>query len=158
MVLEVAVASRKILVPLDGSELAEAALDEALTLGKALHAEIILLQVVPGADDVIYEGATTISIDEQWEVRKQRALRYLNDVLRRPEWRGVESRAAVEMGNAPEVILDYCQHHGIDRIVMATHGRTGLSRWVLGSVAEKVLRAADKTIVLVRAGNKNMSV
>jgi nucleotide-binding universal stress UspA family protein len=148
-------ADTTIVVPLDGSELAERALSEALTLGKALNAEVILLQVIPGADDVIREGARIISIDEQWQARKDRALQYLNGVRNRPEWGGIATRVAVEMGNPAETILDYCQQHGIDRIVMATHGRTGMSRWVFGSVAEKVLRAADRTVVLVRAGNTN---
>jgi nucleotide-binding universal stress UspA family protein len=148
-------ADATIAVPLDGSELAERALSEALTPGKALNAEVILLQVIPGADDVIREGARIISIDEQWQALKDRALQYLNGVRNRPEWSGVATRVAVEMGNPAETILDYCQQHGIDRIVMATHGRTGMSRWVFGSVAEKVLRAADRTVVLVRAGNTN---
>jgi nucleotide-binding universal stress UspA family protein len=139
----------KVLVPLDGSELAESALSEALTLGKALNSEVILLQVVPAADDVIRQGATTIWIDEQWQARKDRALQYLNGVCNRPEWKGVETQVAVEMGNPAETILDFCQQQGVDRIVMATHGRTGMSRWVFGTVAEKVLRAADRTVVLV---------
>jgi nucleotide-binding universal stress UspA family protein len=144
----------KIVVPLDGSELAESALNEALTLGKALDAEVILLQVIPVADDVIRQGATVISIDEQWQTHKERALLYLNGVRNRPEWRRLNVRVVVEMGNPAETILDYCRDHGIDRIVMATHGRTGMSRWVFGSVAEKVLRAADRTVVLVRAGTE----
>jgi nucleotide-binding universal stress UspA family protein len=145
----------KILVPLDGSELAKGALSEALTLGKALRAEVILLQVIPTPDDVIRRGATIISIDEQWQARKERALQYLNGVRNRPEWHSFTVRVAVEMGSPAETILDYCREHGADRIVMATHGRSGMRRWVLGSIADKVLRAADRTVVLVRAGNKN---
>jgi len=151
-------AETKILVPLDGSELAERALSEAFTLGKALNAEVILLQVVPVADDVIRQGANAIWIDEQWQARKDRALQYLTGIRNRPEWKGVATRIAVEMGNPAETILDFCQQQGVDRIVMATHGRTGMSRWVLGSVAEKVLRAADRTVVLIRAGIKNAGV
>ncbi len=148
-------ASTTLLVPLDGSELAETALNEANTLGKALHAEVILLQVISVADDVIHHGAVVISIDEQWQARKEQALIYLNEVRNRPEWRGVPTRVAVEMGHPAETILDYCRDHSIDRIVMATHGRTGMSRWVFGSVAEKVLRAADRTVVLVRTRAKH---
>jgi nucleotide-binding universal stress UspA family protein len=148
-------ADTTILVPLDGSERAESALNEALALGKALSAEVILLQAIPVADDVVRQGATIISIDEQWQTRKERALQYLNDVRNRLDWRSLPVRVAVEMGNLAETILDYCRDHGIDRIVMATHGRTGMRRWVLGSIAEKVLRAADRTVVLVRPANKN---
>jgi nucleotide-binding universal stress UspA family protein len=66
----------------------------------------------------------------------------------------VKSEIAVEMGNPAEVILNFAQRQNIDRIVMTTHGRTGMSRWrwSFGSVAHKVLEAADSTVILVRAG------
>jgi nucleotide-binding universal stress UspA family protein len=146
-------AQTKLLVPLDGSELAESALSEALSLAKVLNAEVILLQAVPAAENVIRVGGTTISIDEQWQARKDRAVQYLDSICNRPEWRQVSMRIEVEMGHPADTILDYSAQHGVERIVMATHGRTGMSRWVLGSIAEKVLHAADRTVVLVRAGN-----
>ena len=93
-------AATKILVPLDGSELAECALSEAMTLGKALNAEVILLQVVPDAEDVIRQGATIIALDEQWQARKDRALQYLNRVRHRPEWSSIASRVDVENGKS----------------------------------------------------------
>jgi nucleotide-binding universal stress UspA family protein len=55
------------------------------------------------------------------------------------------------MGGAAEAILVFARKRNVDRIVMSTHGRTGINRWVYGSVADKVLRAADRTVVLVRA-------
>ena len=138
-----------ILVTLDGSELAELALREALTLAKLPDSEVTLLQVVPPIEDVITDGED-FAIDQQWERRKINALRYLNGVCARPEWRGVHTHVVVEMGKPAETILDFAQRHNIDRIVMASHGRTGLGRWVYGSVADEVLRAADRTFVLVR--------
>ena len=141
----------QLLVPLDGSTLAESALPEALALSKALRATVTLLQVIPAPADVIRNGALVISVDEQWEVLKDQALHYLNGVRNRPAWQGIETHVAVEMGSPAETILDFCQQHKIDRIVMATHGRTGINRWVFGSIADKVLRAADRTVVLVRA-------
>jgi len=146
----------KILVPLDGSELAENALGEALILGKALHAEVTLLHVIQIPEDVIGEGATRISIDEQWQAQRGRALRYLTDIRNRPEWSGVATQVAVESGNPAEMILDYCQRHDIDRIVMSTRGRTRLKLWALGSVAYKVVHAADRTIVLIRPRSDNV--
>lgn len=150
--VDAGMADTKSVVPLDGSELAEIALEEALILGKALKSEVIFLQAIPLPDDVIREGVTTISVDEQWNVRKQRALHYLDSIRNRPEWRDLATAAVVEIGNPAETILDYCRQHKIARIVMATHGRTGVRRWAFGSVAEKVLRAADRTVVIVRAG------
>jgi nucleotide-binding universal stress UspA family protein len=126
---------RKILVPLDGSELAEEALGEALILGKALKADVTLLHVIPIPEDVIGQGTTRISIDEQWQARSDRALQYLNAIRNRPGWSGVATQVAVESGNPAGTILDYCQRHDIDRIVMSTHGRNRLKLWALGSVA-----------------------
>jgi len=146
----------KILVPLDGSELAEDALSEARTLAKALNAEVTLLHVTPIPDDVIGEDGTRISIDEQWQARREQALQYLNGIRNRSEWSGVATQVAVEPGNPAEMILDYCQRHGIDRIVMSTHGRTRLKLWALGSVAYKVVHAADRTIVLIRPRSDNV--
>ena len=107
--------------------------------------------MVPPIEEAITDGEE-FAIDQQWERRKISALRYLNGVCARPEWRGVHTHVVVEMGKPAETILDFAQRHNIDRIVMASHGRTGLGRWVYGSVADKVLRAADRTVVLVRAG------
>jgi len=138
-------------VTLDGLELAELALNEALTLAKLPGSQVTLLQVVPPIEDVVSDGEE-FAIDQQWERRKLSAFRYLNGICARPEWRGMRAQVAVEMGNPAETILEFAQTHHIDRIVMASHGRTGLGRWVYGSVADKVLRGADRTVVLVRAG------
>jgi len=62
------------------------------------------------------------------------------------------------MGLPGETIIDYARRHPIDLIVMATHGRSGLQRWVYGSVADKVLRGADLPVLLVRAQSKQGAV
>jgi len=138
------------LVPLDGSPLAELALNEALALSELPNSQVILLQVIPPIEDVIF-GSEIITIDQQWEVKRARALDYLRGVLERPEWRKVKTEIAVKMGDPAHVILDFAGDSKVDRIVLSTHGRTGISRWVYGSVARKVLEAADRTVVLVRA-------
>ena len=142
--------AQRILVPLDGSPLAELALAEALALSKLPNTEVTLLQVVPPIEEVITPGLQGITLDEQWDLQKQQALRYLHSICGRPEWHGVQIHVAVEMGRPAETILAFAEKHGADRIVMSTHGRTGLGRWVFGSVADKVLRAAKTTVVLVR--------
>lgn len=145
-------AEQRILLALDGSTLAELALREALILAKVPGSEIILLQVVPPIEEVITDGEE-FAIDQQWERRKDSAQRYLKEICGRPEWRGLHTQVAVEMGNPAETILEFAKKHDINRIVIASHGRTGLGRWVYGSVADKVLRGADRTVVLVRAGS-----
>lgn len=144
--------SQCILVPLDGSPLAELALPEALALAKLPESKVILLHVISTIEDVIPDGEA-IAIDQQWETRKIRALNYLKSICARPDWKHLNVHVAVEMGTPADVILDFASKHGVDRIVMSTHGRTGLNRWVYGSVADKVLGAADRTVVLVRAGS-----
>ncbi len=138
------------LVPLDGSRLAEHALREALALAAIPESTVILLTVIPTIENVITDGEV-IAVDQQWESQRIQALRYLEKVCARPEWKSVRTRVAVEMGDPAEVILDFARAHNIDRIVMSTHGRTGINRWVYGSVAAKVLQAADRTVVLVRS-------
>jgi len=141
---------QRILVPLDGSPLAELALVEALALAKLPNTEVMLLQVIPPIEEVISIGLQEISLDQQWDLQREQALGYLRTIAARPEWHGVHVNVAVEMGKPAETILAFAERHGVNRIVMSTHGRTGLGRWVFGSVADKILRAADTTVVLVR--------
>jgi nucleotide-binding universal stress UspA family protein len=101
-------------------------------------------------DDVITVGLQQITLDQQWEIQKEQARRYLHAMASRPEWQGVQVNVVVEMGNPAETILRFAEKRSVNRIVMSTHGRTGLGRWVFGSVADKVLRAANTTVVLVR--------
>ncbi len=145
---------KRILVPLDGSPVAEFALDEVGAIAALTDSRVILLHVVPTIEDVIHGGGEVFTIDQQWERRKACALEYLKSISQRPEWQKVKHETAVEMGNPAEIILDFAQKQNVDRIVMTTHGRTGIGRWrwTFGSVARKVLEAADRTVVLVRAG------
>ncbi len=143
--------SQRILVPLDGSPLAELALSEALTLAQLPDSKVVLLRVIPSIEDVISDGET-FTIDQQWENRAGRARDYLRGICERPQWQKVKHEVAVELGEPANVILDFAQRNAIDRIILCTHGRTGVGRWVYGSVARKVLEAADRTVVLVRAG------
>ena len=149
----------RILVPLDGSPLAEQALDEACRLAELNQAKVILLNVVSPISEVIAAGTDhPIFIDQQWMTQKAEVLNYLNQVSQRMTCRNIEAECAVEMGHAAESIIDYANRHSIDLIVMATHGRTGLKRLVYGSVAEAVLHKADVPILLVRAHPEAISV
>jgi nucleotide-binding universal stress UspA family protein len=108
----------RILVPLDGSLLAELALAEALALSKLPNTEVTFLQVVPPIEDVITIGLQEIILDQQWDLHKEQALRYLRTITARPEWHGVQANVAVEMGKPAETILAFAEKHGVDRIVM----------------------------------------
>jgi len=119
--------SEDILVPLDGSPLAELALHEALALAKLPESRVTLLLVISPIEDVISDGEV-ITIDQQWENRRIHELHYLENICARPDWKNVNTQVAVEMGNPAEAILDFARKHKVDRIVMSTHGRTGFNR------------------------------
>lgn len=140
-----------ILVPLDGSELAELALNDAFALAELSQAEVTLLQVIPPIEDVARVGDHAIPVDALWGIKKAAALEYLEGVCKRVGCGTLTVHKVVEMGPPAETIIDYARKHPLDLIVMATHGRTGLQRWVYGSVADKVLRGADLPVLLVRA-------
>ena len=148
---------RLILVTLDGSRLAEAALPVALDLAALPKAEVTFLQVIVPPEGVIGDG-DGITIDLQWESEKCRAREYLDGIRARPEWQVCDVEVAVELGKPAETILEFADAHRAAYIVMSTHGRSGVQRWVYGSVADKVLRAARTTVVLVRAGRPGEGV
>jgi nucleotide-binding universal stress UspA family protein len=141
---------KKILVPLDGSELAKKALDEAEKLASCFGAEIILFEVVPfmpiyGSPELV----TPLIVDEK---QKEAAERYLVNLSEELEKKGFKANAVVRTGQQVAVeIIDFAKESGANLIVMCTHGRSGISRWVLGSVALKVLTRAETPILLIRS-------
>ena len=143
---------KHILVPLDSSELAELALEDAFSLAVLNQAQLTLLHVIPPIQSVLAaETSHPVFVDQQWENQRAAALMYLSELCGRVNCPDVKVNIAVEMGLAAETIIQYAQEHPVDVIVMATHGRSGLQRWVYGSVADKVLRAAHVPVLLVRA-------
>jgi len=141
---------KKILVPLDGSELSKKALDQAEKLAKTFDAEIILFQVVPfmpiyGSPELV----TPLIIDEK---QKEAAERYLMDLAEELKKRGLSVTSMVRTGQQVAVeIIDFAKERGVDLIAMCTHGRSGITRWVLGSVTLKVLTRAETPILLIRS-------
>ncbi|MEM7348405.1 MAG: universal stress protein [Chloroflexota bacterium] len=142
-----------ILIPLDGSELAETALDEAVSLATACGAAITLIHVILNpADHVIgLDTQHPIYLDQQWASQKAPGQDYLNNIRRRIATDGLTINTAVELGAAAQTIIDYAEQHPVDLIVMATHGRSGLQQFVLGGTAGRVMRRANVSVLLVRA-------
>jgi nucleotide-binding universal stress UspA family protein len=141
---------KKILVPLDGSEIAKKALDQAEKLAKVFESEIVLFQVVPfmpiyGSPELV----TPLIIDEK---QKELAEKYLSDLAEDLQMKGFKVKAVVRTGQQVAVeIIDFAKEDGVDLIVMCTHGRSGITRWVLGSIALKVLTRAETPILLIRS-------
>jgi len=136
----------RILVPLDTSELAEVALPYAEQMAGRLGSEITLMSVSHSAGEK-EQRVFRSYIEGTVEVTKERAKRY----LQKPTGQDVKVQYAILVGNPAEEIVDYADRENIDVIVMATHGRSGIGRWALGSVADKVLRATERPVVLIRA-------
>lgn len=141
---------KKILVPLDGSELAKRALDEAEKLANCFGAEILLFEVVPfmpiyGSPELV----TPLIVDEK---QKEAAEKYLVNLSEDLKKKGLKVTGVVRTGQQVAVeIIDFAKESGANLIVMCTHGRSGISRWVLGSVALKVLTRAETPILLIRS-------
>ena len=143
---------QRILVPLDGSEFAREALPLAADIAASAQAEIELIQAIvpdmPPIDPVI---PTSTEAQPALAVQREHAAGELTaqaEQLARP---GLPIKTAVATGYAAEVIVDEATRRRADLIVMATHGRGGLRRWALGSVADKVLHATTTPLILVRA-------
>ena len=142
---------KRMLVPLDGSELAEVALTYAKNLACSLKiTEVILLHVyspeecglVPKHQAYIEKAADTIG----------RQSERIQETGVQSGARVIKAQGGLAMGNPAEEILRYADMNDIDLILMATHGRSGISRWATGSVAYKVLRASKVSVWLIKDG------
>jgi nucleotide-binding universal stress UspA family protein len=135
----------RILVPLDGSPLAEGILAQLRPLLLRRDAEVMLLRVVPfPVSTRVYD--TSLRAEAHLEAK-----RYLSDMEKLLADKGVRVRTASGEGAPAEEILDAAAREGATMIAMSTHGRSGIARWILGSVAEKVVRASKVPVLLMRS-------
>jgi nucleotide-binding universal stress UspA family protein len=145
---------KKIIVPLDGSELAEVALPYAEELTGKMGSEIILLSVLASEETQEYlkhraYAEKTVSITRK----------HIEKYVEVPEREAIRIGAATRAGNPAEGILDYVGREASKMIVMATHGRSGISRWALGSVADKIVQATKRQpLLLIRAKGRHPDV
>jgi nucleotide-binding universal stress UspA family protein len=148
---------KKILVPLDGSKLAECALPIAEELAKGCDTEEVILVSVtervqgyrPVEDPSQPLGQRLVP--EAAGKKERQAQRYLERIAKAMEAKGIKIRTTVLLGNPAEEIAIYAKHPGCDIIVMSSHGRAGPSRWAHGSVADRVLRASCVPVLMVKA-------
>jgi nucleotide-binding universal stress UspA family protein len=139
---------KKILVPLDGSELAEKALPYAEALAEKLEAELILTWVLHPLIVMSDYGAS--SYETIITLEKNEATQYLTTTQIKLQKQHLPVRINILEGHAADAIIELACQEGVGLIVMSTHGRSGLSRWVHGSVATKVLQQAPCPVFLVR--------
>ena len=140
----------RMLVPLDGSEFAEAALDPALAIARAMGSELVLFRVaqpIPRTDKLaempdVYNDVVAATYREAED--------YLKGLQERlaPDQVSIEYRPA--SGGVARQILDYAAEYEVDLIILSSHGRTGVDRWIHGSVAQKVLSNCSCSTLVVR--------
>ena len=163
MVMREACPIEHILITLDGSTLAERALEPGLEVAQRPGARVTLLQVATltlAPSELIYQAAyieRQVGHFPQSGVVDHAAL-YLDAMKQRLERRNVPVATEILEGFAAQSIVDYSETHGADLIVMATHGRTGLRRWAYGSVTEKLLRSGQCAMLVVRPGIEELKV
>ena len=142
-----------ILVPLDGSQLAECVLPHVQTLVRGSQAKrVIFARVVepfrpPTGDYILAED----QIRKMEAEMRADAEKYLKDIVSRTKYDGVRVESAVLYGRAADTLAEFATKNPIDIIIIATHGRSGVSRWVWGSIADRILRSSCVPVLMVRA-------
>ena len=136
----------EILVPTDGSPASDAAIEHAIDLAERYGARLHALYVVDGAAYSSLEAGADVVV-EALESEGEEATGRVADAAAEA---GVECVTSVTSGTAYQSIHDYVDEHGIDVVVMGTHGRKGIDRYLLGSVTERVVRTSDVPVLTVR--------
>jgi nucleotide-binding universal stress UspA family protein len=144
---------QKILVPLDGSELAECVLPHVEVLARGCQAKSVafIRAIEPfhqPAGDYLFDLEQITRIDAG---NKLAAEAYLEKISSKVSLTGTAVATVFKFGQPGEILVDYAAQNQVDLIVIATHGRSGVSRWIWGSVADRILRAACVPVLMVRA-------
>jgi len=150
---------KKILVPLDGSKLAECALPHAEELAKRCDAEEVILVSAtervrrqtraPEARELYHAAGPEVTVT--FGKKEMQAQRYLRRIAKRVKAKGIKVRTDVLCWPPAESIATYAERNDADLIVMSSHGRSGVSRWAHGSVANKVLQLSCVPVLIVKA-------
>lgn len=137
-----------ILLPLDGSALAERVLPHAVTLSKAFDSKVTLIRVVYQEESTDQHGLIN---PMDWQMRKSEADAYLQSVKKRLEDIGLESEAQITEGRPAEQINEFAKNEDVDLIIMSSHGKSGPSAWNINSTVQKVLLRAFMPVMIIRA-------
>ena len=143
---------KRILVPLDGSARAERALPVAARIARASGGSVTLLRVATTPIEFGPYLGQSVLLREVVNADIAHALGYLANVAQVDDLKGIETRIAVFSGLEVATILETAKDQHVDLIVMTSHGDTGLKRWALGSVAQKVARSSPVPVLVLREG------
>lgn len=148
----------RILIPLDGSRVGEAALpyvkELVAKLAPRVKVEITLFQSVSSLTHYVIAGEASAPVpytEPEMAQIKKKAEEYLATVGQVLQAKNVVIRNKVSVGKAAEMINKAADELDVDLITMSTHGRSGISRWAFGSVTEKILRSGNRPVLMVRA-------
>ncbi len=141
---------KRILLPLDGSALAEQALPHAIAQAERFQAELVLLRVIEPLPRV-GGGMSQATFERAEGEMKAWAQGYLEDLAASVKEQGIPVQVVTMMGHPHKAIVRFAETNQVDLIVISTRGHSGLSRWLMGSVADRVLRGAKVPVLLVRA-------
>jgi nucleotide-binding universal stress UspA family protein len=139
---------KRILVPLDGSKLAEQALPHAVAQAEKFGAELILLKVLQPLSEPTFSAPAAVRAAEKASAQLVRD--YLDEVAARLREQDIPVQVALVDGKPYVEIIRFAEENRIDLIVMSTRGQSGWSRWLLGSVADRVVRGATIPLLLVQ--------
>lgn len=145
----------RILIPTDGSDPIKPAVEMALDLADAHDAALHVLYIVDQPTTVSGMGEGFSGLDDLLDALEERGQQATKAVVEQAHERDIKTTAAVRRGDPHDDILGYAQDHDIDVIVMATHGRTGVKRALLGSVTETVVRHSEIPVLTVHRGPEN---
>ena len=140
---------KRVMLPLDGSELAEQAAPYVESLARSLSLKVLLVRVVD-LEYPLYAYPAGEQLARLTEGRLSEASRYLDRVSRDLKSRGLTVETTVLRGSPAQALLDLAHRTQSDLIAMTTHGRSGLSRWLTGSVADALVRASGDPVLVIR--------
>lgn len=141
--------AKRVLVPIDGSEQARTALEYALE--EFAEETVTILHVIDPREFNTYGGIDGwIDIDDLREQRRAQAEKLIEDARERAAERGITASTDVVTGKVARAIVEYAVEHDVEHIVLGSHGRSGISRILLGSVAENVVRRSPVPVTVVR--------
>lgn len=144
---------KRILLPLDGSPLAEQAVPHAIAQAERFQAELILLKVLPPLPE---RSMSSPGRRQAEDLSAQLAREYLEGVAIGIRERDIPVQVVTVEGQSHPQIVQFAEENGVDLIVMSTRGQSGLSRWLMGSIADRVVRGATVPVLLVRVTGANV--
>ena len=137
-----------LLLPLDGSQLAECVLPHAAALASAFDARLTILRVL---ENPVTPGQAPAVDPVSWHLSKAEARSYLETIASQFDALRVSTQTTLLEGPAAERVIEYAHEHGVDLVLLSSHGNSGLSGWNISSIVQKIVLRIDRPVMVVRA-------